>query len=185
MYNHHIEIYGKMLDIWRRIYCIVLPVVAVIIYLCCYCRLGIVIWTSEKFSDTLNSMITFVSIIISFFGVLLTMLITAKEHSKMIKYFFDSADKAFFSASIRRLIVHGLLTVIFSAILYMNDIMADNIILFFMCCEIFSLIKFATLTYRFTNILLMLLIKDFEGNEGRKLPEDDRRAMNERIQSGI
>ena len=185
MNKHHDGSSNEAINIWRQVYCILFPIIAVIIYLCCYCRLGIKIWTSKNFSDTLTSMITFVSIIISFFGVLLTLLITAKENSKLIKHFLDSADKEDFAASIRKLIMNGLLTVIFSAILYMNDIMVEKIIVIFMCCEIYVLIKFTALTYRFTNILLMLFIKDFNGNEGTKLPEDRKKALDEKIQNGI
>lgn len=182
------KVYKNILNIWRSLYCIVLPVAAVIVYLICYMKWSIKIWDSENFSDTLTSMVTFVSIIISFFGVLLTLLISAKEKSKLINFFLASADKEDFVSSIKKLIMHGLLTVIFTAILFLKDIMPEKFVLVFLCCGIFTLIKFTTLTYRFTNILLLLFIKDkdsFAKREGTKLPEDKKQAMDERIKQGI
>lgn len=180
--------YRKMLDKWRSLYCMILPVAAVGAYLLCYKKWGIKVWNSDNFTETLTSMITFVSIIISFFGVLLTILISAKEKSKLIHYFLASADKEDFVASIKRLIMYGLLTVIFAAVLFIKDIMAEKVILIFLCCGIFALIKFTTLTYRFTNILLMLFIEDRDSvgkREGTKLPESEKREMDERIRKGI
>lgn len=63
------------IDIWRNIYCIVIPTIFTLTYFSCYYFKGIKIWESNNYADTLSSVITFVSIIISFFGVLLTLLI--------------------------------------------------------------------------------------------------------------
>lgn len=115
-------IWKGILNSWRGIYCKVLPIIAVGVYIVCYRVWKVKIWESENFPATLESMVTFVSIIISFFGVLLTILISAKEKSELINYFLDSADKKAFSSSIKKLILHGLLTVIVAAILFMYDI---------------------------------------------------------------
>lgn len=182
------KLYKNILNKWRSLYCIILPIISVIAYGFCYIKLDIKIWDSKNFSNTLSSMVTFVSIIISFFGVLLTLLISAKERSKLINYFLASADKEDFVSSIKKLIMYGLLTVIFAAVLFMKDIMAEKVILIFLCCGVFCLIKFTTLTYRFTNILLMLFIRDkdsFAKKEGTKLAEDKKQEMDERIRSGI
>ena len=180
------KIYKIILNKWRGLYCIILPIASVVVYFACYKKFDIKVWNSENFSDTLTSMVTFVSIIISFFGVLLPLLISAKEKSKLVSHFLDSVDKEFFVSSIKKLIMYGLFTVIITAVLFMNDIMAEKVVLFFFCVEIFSLIKFLTLTYRFANILISLLVKDMaEKKEGAKLPEDKKREMDERIRKGI
>lgn len=180
--------YKRILNSWRRIYCIVLPIAAVVIYFLCYKLWKVKIWESNNFSDTLTSMVTFVSIIISFFGVLLTILISAKEKSELINYFLDSADKETFSASIKKLILHGLLTVIVSAILFMYDIMCEYEIVICVCIGIFTLVRFTALTYRFTNILLMLFLKDrkiYAKREDDRLSEEAAAELDRRLQKGI
>lgn len=182
------RVYKKLLNKWRNLYSIIIPMLSVFVYILCYHILEVKIWKSEYFSDTLTSVVTFVSIIISFFGVLLTLLISAKEKSKLIEYFLNSADKNLFVASLKQLIMNGLLTVIITAILFLKDIISEKIILFLVCFCIFSLIRFTTLTYRFTNILLMLFIKDkdsFSEKEGIKLSEIEKKEMDDRINKGI
>nr|DAH88958.1 MAG TPA: hypothetical protein [Caudoviricetes sp.] len=182
------EVFKKTLNSWRRIYCIVLPIFSVVAYFICYKIWEIKIWESKNFPDTLTSMVTFVSIIISFFGVLLTILISAKEKSELINYFLDTADKEVFASSIKRLILHGLLTVIISAILFMYDIMSECEIVIYVCIGIFTLVRFTTLTYRFTNILLMLFLKDrkvYAKIEDEKLSEEAVKELDERLQKGI
>ena len=181
-------IWKKVLNGWRGIYCMVLPIIAVGVYIICYRVWEVKIWESENFPATLESMVTFVSIIISFFGVLLTILISAKEKSELINYFLDSADKKAFSSSIKKLILHGLLTVIVAAILFMYDIMCECRIVICVCIGIFSLVRFTALTYRFTNILLMLFLKDrkvYAKREDERLSEADAEKLDERLQRGL
>ncbi len=181
-------IWKRVLNGWRGIYCIVLPIIAVGVYIVCYRVWKVKIWESDNFSATLESMVTFVSIIISFFGVLLTILISAKEKSELINYFLDSADKKAFSSSIKKLILHGLLTVIVAAILFMYDIMCECEIVTCACIGIFTLVRFTALTYRFTNILLMLFLKDrktYAKREDERLSESDVEELDKRLQRGI
>ena len=60
-------IWKGILNSWRGIYCMVLPIIAVGVYIVCYRVWKVKIWESENFPATLESMVTFVSIIISFF----------------------------------------------------------------------------------------------------------------------
>ena len=181
-------IWKGILNSWRGIYCMVLPIIAVGVYIVCYRVWKVKIWESENFPATLEAMVTFVSIIISFFGVLLTILISAKEKSELINYFLDSADKKAFSSSIKKLILHGLLTVIVAAILFMYDIMRERRIVICVCIGIFTLVRFTALTYRFINILLMLFLKDrkvYAKRENERLPEADAEKLDERLRRGI
>lgn len=115
-------------------------------------------------------------------------MISAKEKSELINYFLDSADKKAFSSSIKKLILHGLLTVIVAAILFMYDVMCEGRIVICVCIGIFTLVRFTALTYRFTNILLMLFLKDrkvYAKRENERLPEADAEKLDERLQRGI
>lgn len=119
---------------------------------------------------------------------MLTILIAAKEKSELINYFLDSADKENFSSSIKKLILHGLLTVIVSAVLFMYDIMCEYEIVICVCIGIFTLVRFTALTYRFTNILLMLFLKDrkiYAKREDDRLSEEAATELDRRLQKGI
>lgn len=178
----------EFIDNWRNVYCLVIPMIITAFYLFAFWKWDLRIWKSENFSDTLSSIITFVSIIISFFGVLLTMLISAKEKSKMIQDFLKTADKEVFTSSIKRLIMCGLLTVLIAACLFMEDIIAEKAIMVLAGTGVFFLIRFTALTYRFTNILLMLFISDDDipkKREGAKLAPDKEQEMRDRINNGI
>lgn len=182
------KFFEVVLDTWRKWYCFLLPVVTVIIYLFGYFRCDFKIWESENFPDSLTSMVTFASIIISFLGVLLTLLISAKEKSRLVNYFLASANMDYFISSIKKLVANGLLTVILAMILFLKDKMTEMVILVCFCYGIYSLMRFAALTYRFTNILLRLLIKDVQSPgkpEGTKLSGEKKKELNERLEKGI
>ena len=167
---------NKGLEAWRNIYCTVIPLIMTAGYLFAFFKYGFCIWNSENFGNTLTSIITFVSIIISFFGVLLTILISAREKSELIDYFLNTADKNAFIRSIRELIICGLSTVIIAALLFGYDILQQNIIVFLVLLGIFCLIRFSALTYRFTNILLMLFVgekKKVGKKEGKTIGEKE------------
>ncbi len=179
---------SNFIDGWRRCYCLVIPVVCTLIYIWFSYKADQKVWMSKNFPDILSSIITFVSIAISLFGVLLTLLISEKGKSEMIQFFLDSADKKVFIKSLKRLIMSGLLTVIVSVCLFAEDIINDKWMLFLSSIAIFTLIKFMALTYRFTNILLDLFIKDkeeYRKKEGPALEPEKKKELQERIKKGI
>lgn len=178
----------NMIDFWYRTYCFAIPAAATVAYLIGYFYGKIKIWQSSNYADTLSAVITFGSIIISFFGVLLTLLISVKEKSRLIQFFLDSADKEVFISSIKSLIMFGLLAVMIASCLFMEDILDEWLKVVLSGMGIFSLIRFTTLTYRFTNILLMLFIRekeDFDKKEGPKISEDKADELIRRIKNGI
>lgn len=70
----------------------------------------------------------------------------------------------------------------------MYDIMSECEIVIYVCIGIFTLVRFTTLTYRFTNILLMLFLKDrkvYAKIEDEKLSEEAVKELDERLQKGI
>lgn len=178
--------YIIILEIWRKIYCFVIPVTATILYARGCFKYGFKIYESKGFTDALTALITFVSIIISFFGVLLTMLISIKETSELVRFFLKSIEKKDFVSSIKRLIMWGLFTVIMAIVLFAKDILAEKIIIIMTIVIIYSLMRFTTLTYRFTNILLSLFIsdkKDLKKEEGKKLPDINKKELDESLKN--
>ena len=68
------------------------------------------------------------------------------------------------------------------------DIMCERRIVICVCIGIFTLVRFTALTYRFTNILLMLFLKDrkvYAKRENERLPEADAEKLDERLRRGI
>lgn len=177
--------YIAVLEIWRKVYCLVIPIIAIILYTKVCLKYGFKIYDSENFTEALTALITFVSIIISFFGVLLTMLISIKETSELVKFFLKSIEKKDFVSAIKRLVMWGLFTVIMAITLFMTDIMPEKIIIPITVITIYSLIRFTMLTYRFTNILLSLFINDktnFRKAESNKLPDANRKKLDETLE---
>ncbi len=152
--------FSKIWDIWRKIYSYILPSIVVVLYIIFYERYGFSFEKSNNFVTILGVTITFVSIIISFFGVLLTILITARDKSEMIRYFMEKADSRKFAKNLKHMILVGLMLICVSALLYMNDIIVTDIIHALILCNIWLFVCFVSLTYRFTGILLSLLIEE-------------------------
>ncbi len=79
-----------------------IPTVIIIFYSVIYylTKTKIIDWNkftdSENIGQALESIITFISIVISFFGVLLPILISVKDTSKMVNWFMESIDKKYF-----------------------------------------------------------------------------------------
>ncbi len=176
------------IELWRKLYCIIIPIITTCVYAYIFLHYDFCIWLSENFGDTLTSIITFVSIIISFFGVLLTILISAREKSQLINYFLDTADKDAFVMAINKLIICGLMTVIVSAVLFGYDIFSKNINFTLSCMGIYFLMRFTTLTYRFTNLLLRLFIKekkDISKKEGKKISNQKLEELNRKLEENL
>lgn len=172
---------NQVLELWRKTYCFVIPLIITGAYLFAFLKYGFCIWDSKNFGSTLTSIITFVSIIISFFGVLLTILISAREKSELINYFLRTADKGAFIRAIRELIICGLSTVIIAALLFGYDILQQEAIVCLVLLGIFCLIRFSALTYRFTNILLMLFVgekKSIGKREGKTISAEELDKLN-------
>lgn len=175
---------SKLLELWRKLYCIIIPIILTTFYLYMFFRFDFRIWESQNFGDTLTSIITFVSIIISFFGVLLTILISAREKSTLIDYFLHTADRQAFVRSLRELIICGLSTVLIAAVLFGHDILHFKVTVGLIVVCIFCLIRFAALTYRFTNILLMLFVGDkkkVEKKEGKTISEEKLKDLDNAV----
>lgn len=178
--------YIFVLEIWRRIYCFVIPATVTILYAMGCLKGGFRIYGSEGFTEALTALITFVSIIISFFGVLLTMLISIKETSELVRYFLKTIEKKDFVSSIKRLVMWGLFTVIMAVILFMKDILSEKIIITITIIAIYSLMRFTTLTYRFTNILLSLFInekKDLKKEEDKKISDTNKKKLDKALEN--
>jgi len=179
------KFYIIAIEVWRRIYCLFIPFAVTILYSIAYIKYDFKVYKSDNFPETLTALITFVSIIISFFGVLLTMLISIKETSELVRFFLKTVEKRDFASSIKRLVMWGLFTVMMAIILFMADILPEKVIVPVTIITTYSLIRFTALTYRFTNILLSLFINDkknLKKAEGEKILDSRKKKLDESLE---
>lgn len=163
---------NKVIDYWRRCYSIVLPFLVCVIYLTIYIltQKGVLdfqdITESKNFTAMLESIITFVSIIIGVFGFLLPILITSKDKFALIKYFINSIDKKSFSFNLRMIIVGGFATVFITCMLFFFDIFSEWFKQLMILMWIWLLFYFMLNSYRFISLLVRLFLE--EKHEPRK-----------------
>ncbi|WFR56351.1 hypothetical protein QA584_22460 [Anaerocolumna sp. AGMB13025] len=123
------------------------------------------VYDSKNFNEVFKSTITFISIIISFLGVLLTILISNKGKSNLIQYFFDNADKKKFASSLKLTIISGLAADVLSCLLLLNDIYLRWGLIILTAIWIWVLLYYLSNAYRFISLLLRLFLDDDTPNK--------------------
>lgn len=158
----------KVLNVWRNIYCWIIPTSICLIYAVIYLliKMRLLDWynlfDSSNVNNVLEAIVTFISIVISILGVLLPLIISTKDSSEMIKWFFSVIDKQYFITSVRRIFLSGLLAVFVSCVLFFHDIFYENFNFLLSLTLIWLVLYFLTSSYRFISIFLRLLITEKE-----------------------
>lgn len=156
----------RVLDQWRGCYFIVIPTFFCLVYiiLLILIQKGILqykyFWESESFNSALESIITFVSIILSFFGVLLPILIQGKENSETIKFFFSVVDKRYFLNRVKVMIISGFGTITCTCLLFFSDIFYNLVCSILSSACIWIFFYFISSSYRFISLLLMMFVTE-------------------------
>lgn len=146
-------------------------------------------WTAKYFSDMLTALITFLSIVIGIFGILIPSMISAREDKEGItNYFFENVDGRFWAKCIRRIISSGILAIICICFLYLQDIIIEKVYIWIFRMSIFFILYFCFGSYRFIGIMLNLLIgKNKKTIEKRtkkyknKTNDIEQKKINERL----
>lgn len=134
-------------------------------------------------SGALDAVMTFTSIVLGFVGVLLTTIVGIKKESKIVKYFFDNADKKDFSRVVKREICAGLCTAILSIAMYfpaeISSLFEEKTIVVLFLLWLVMLFYFSFSTYRLMSLLLSMLFsaEDTRADAVETLPEEARRKM--------
>ena len=171
---------------WRNIYSVIIPFIIVIIILLIdkctefdltdICRNG-------NFNDMLQSLITFLSIVIGIFGFLIPALVSVKN-DQLVQYFLDKADVDNFVNQIKLLIFTGLLSILLSVILFMFQNINAVVLIIFMYVWIGMIALFICSSYRFISIILKLLCgtKNDERKECKNAMNDDEvKKLNDKL----
>lgn len=155
-----------IVNLWRSCYSVVIPSVMCIVYMVIYLltQNGVLefqyVTDSKNFTSMLESIITFVSIIIGVFGFLLPILIASKDKFALVKYFIKSIDKTAFSFNLRMIIVGGFATVFISCMLFFFDIFSEWFKQSLIMMWIWLLFYFMLSSYRFISLLIRLFLEE-------------------------
>lgn len=175
-----------LIQMWRNIYSVIIPFIIIIAILLIdkctkfnltdICRNG-------NFNDMLQSLITFLSIIIGIFGFLIPALVSVKN-GQLVQYFFDRADVDNFVNQIKLLVFSGLLSILLSVILFMFQNINAVVLIIFLYVWIGIITYFVCGSYRFISIILKLLCGTKNGggkNCGNIMNDDEVKKLNDKL----
>jgi hypothetical protein len=141
----------------ERLYPYILSFVSVtIIY-----KSEIDILCSNNLNDMLGAVITLESIIIGFLGAIMPVILSMKNESKFVRYVFEKDRKHLFLKYIKITIKFGLLSAALTIILYLQDIINNDIerkVVEYIW--LFVTISFFCLTYRCMVYMIILIFSD-------------------------
>ena len=172
MKKRFVLIYEQATDFWKKSYSLIIPSVVVIVVICVNCKYDFAISEicgNESFSDMLGAIITSISIMISIFGFLIPSLISAKN-DKMVKYFIENADMDEFIKKVKAVIRSGIIEVLFSIILYINESLLLLVRTILLYSWLAIGINFVCSFYRFISVIINLLLKEKNDNNLNKCP---------------
>lgn len=168
---------NKMFEEWHFVASAILEV-AVISF---FCRFKIRFWEAQYYNDMLTAIITFISIIISIFGILIPTVFTS--NSEMINYFKENADISYFVNSIKNIIVSGIGSVGFICSMYLYDKLPMKAFKIFCVLGLFCLLVFLLGSYRYLSIMLRLLVEEKKVTKEKKYKkqssEQDIKELND------
>lgn len=148
-----------------------------------------VIQNSTGFEKMLETIVTFISIVLSVFGFLIPAFLSSKGSSLLIQYFLDSINVEAFVKQLKNVVAVGLLDVIFTCVLLLGDIFSTDVMNILLEIWIWFILYFMCVAYRFISILLSIMIAPKEErkqeviNEASKEVTNNLRASIKKIQS--
>lgn len=152
-----------MIEKWRKTYEVIIPSILATAYLIYeiyalkHCS-KILLQDSEHYEKMMETIVTFMSIILSVFGFLIPAFLSGKKESKSIEYFTVHSDMNLFSKKLKRIVSTGLIGIFMSCILLLVDIMPSIIVNSITVIWLWILFYFMCSSYRFISIFISLLL---------------------------
>lgn len=149
---------------WDASYSVVIPTVGTIMYgVYCWCIKneiieGAIIQNSCNYEEMLDGFITFMSIILSIWGVIVPIFIGLIEKSDAIKFFVDKADMRIFVKKLKAVFGIGMITIFVTCMIFLKDILAQDLVTILILIWIWLLLNFLCNSYRFVGIIISLLV---------------------------
>lgn len=175
----------RFVQFWYSNYQWIIPMLFTTLIVWSAYKLKVKPWLGEAYSDMLTALITVQSIIISVFGILIPSLVSIKDESGLIKYFFENADIEDFVKRMKKTILSGISDIFLICILYAYDVLPIKIYVAIGVLCLFVLLYFYCGSYRYVSILLKLLIvkkKEYKGKEfKKKLTDQEIEKLNQKL----
>lgn len=127
----------------------------------------------ENLNEMLYGTLTTDSIVLGFLGALIPVVISMRKESKLAEYVFKNDKKNLFMKYIIATIKHGLLSIVFTLVLYVRESIefknAKELLPFIW---IYITISFFVLTYRCMSYMLIILFAKEKDNNANFVIED-------------
>lgn len=142
--------------------------------------------TNENYNRVLEGVVTLSSIIIGFLGAILPMVLSAKQESKFVKYIFEHDKDSLFSKYLKATISFGLLDILISLTMYVNDSFPEKYGNIMYYGWIFISISFIVATYRSMSHMITFIFARDEDEEDEKekssVCEDEKEEIRKKYQ---
>ena len=172
-------------DIWSLKYHVLIPIIVDVVGIYVCWKYKIYLWNSKYYGELLTAVITFLSIVISVFGILIPTVFNSK--SKLVAYFINNIDTKYFVSSVKNVIISGISEVIVICILYAYDVIPLKIYVLFCVISVFLLIYFVCGSYKYISLMLRLALEEKEPVKGKKyknqLSDDKRQKINDMLRN--
>lgn len=187
--NNFKKILDELSYAWYSWYSTIIPAIFVVATIAWQNKCEVEFWKAQYYPEMLTALITFLSIVISVFGILIPSMISVKdEKNSLTKYFFDNADTNFFAKAIKRTILSGIASVLVVCLLYLYDVMNVKLFKCVFATAVFVAVYFCCNAYRFIGIMLKLLIGTNDKNRNNtgkryknQMSEEERMRINEQL----
>lgn len=179
------RILKKVVDNWILKYHIIIPILITLAGTWWCWNYKIYLWNSQYYGDMLTAVITFLSIVISVFGILIPTVFTNKN--KLTTYFVKNIDRFYFVKSVKNVMVSGISDVILVCILYSYDVIPKKVYALICIASLFLLIYFLCGSYKYLSLMLRLVLEDGEIYDGKRynkqISDTKRKEINEMLRN--
>lgn len=181
----------KCSEFWYKNYSIIIPIFLVAIYAggliyISYNEIDMkLIQDSTSFESMLETIVTFMSIILSVFGFLIPSFIGAKGQSETMKYFLEYADMKLFAHKLKNVVAVGLIAIFVTCILFLKDIFPETACNIIIIVWLYLIFNFLCSSYRFIGIMINTLLTEketFVQKVANKVPEDAKKIIDDKIE---
>lgn len=158
---------GKTISkVWQLYYHVIIPICMTVVGTLICWKQKIYLWDSCNYSDMLTAVITFLSIVISVFGILIPTVFTSK--TKLVDFFIKNVDMPYFVKDIKRVMVSGISNIILVCSLYLYDTIPKKF--YFVLCVLclFLFTYFLCGSYKYLSLLLRLMLEKKEPYKGKE-----------------
>ena len=175
---------------WKEIYSYIVPSVITAGYFVCIIlaekgKIEVTLMQQSKyFEKMLESLITFMSIILIVFGFLIPTFLGGKGDTKAINYFLKYADMKIFAAKLKNIVAVGLIDIFITSVLLLTDIIPNMIMNIIIIIWLWLLFFFMCSSYRFISIMINLLLvekEDYVQKAANEVSEETKMEVHKKL----